>query len=129
MTIPEIFEKHGQEAFREMETVLFRELSETKNVIVSCGGGAILREENRRLMKQSGTVVQLTAEPETILERVRGDNNRPILEGRKNVPAIRALLDERREAYELARDVTVATDGRGTWDIAAEILEKIKERK
>lgn len=129
MTIPEIFEKHGQEAFREMETVLFRELSETKNVIVSCGGGAILREENRRLMKQSGTVVQLTAKPETILERVRGDNNRPILEGRKNVPAIRALLDERREAYELARDVTVATDGRGTWDIAAEILEKIKERK
>ena len=129
MTIPEIFEKHGQEAFREMETVLFRKLSETKNVIVSCGGGAILREENRRLMKQSGTVVQLTAKPETILERVRGDNNRPILEGRKNVPAIRALLDERREAYELARDVTVATDGRGTWDIAAEILEKIKERK
>ena len=112
-----------------METALFRELSETKNVIVSCGGGAILREENRMLMKKSGTVVQLTAEPETILERVRGDHNRPILEGRKNVPAIRALLDERREAYELARDVTVATDGRGTQDIAAEILEKIKERK
>ena len=129
MTIPEIFETRGQEAFRDMESALFRELAETKNVIVSCGGGAILREENRRLMKQSGTVVQLTAEPETILERVRSDHNRPILEGKKNVSAIRELLDERREAYELARDVSVATDGRKTMDIAAEILEKVKERK
>ena len=129
MTIPEIFETRGQEAFRDMESALFRELAETKNVIVSCGGGAILREENRRLMKQSGTVVQLTAEPETILERVRSDHNRPILEGKKNVSAIRELLDERREAYELARDVSVATDGRETMEIAAEILEKVKERK
>lgn len=129
MSIPEIFEKSGQAAFREMESALFRELAETKNLIVSCGGGAILCEENRLLMKNSGTVVQLTAEPETILERVRGDHNRPILEGKKNVPAIQELLDARREAYELARDLTVATDGRETQDIAAEILDKIKERK
>ena len=88
----------------------------------------MLREENRMLMKQSGTVVQLTAEPETILERVRHDHNRPILEGKKNVPAIRALLDERREAYELARDMAIVTDGRKTQDIAAEILDYIKER-
>lgn len=129
MSIPEIFEKSGQAAFREMESALFRELAETKNLIVSCGGGAILCEENRLLMKNSGTVVQLTAEPETILERVRGDHNRPILEGKKNVPAIQELLDARREAYELARDLTVTTDGRETQDIAAEILDKIKERK
>lgn len=129
MSIPEIFETRGQEAFREMESALFRELAETKNKIVSCGGGAILRQENRMLMKQSGTVVQLTAEPETILERVQGDHNRPILEGKKNVPAIRKLLDERREAYELARDVSVVTDGRMTMDIAAEILDQIKERR
>ena len=128
MSIPEIFQTRGQEAFREMESEMFRELSETKNQIVSCGGGAILREENRMLMKQSGTVVQLTAEPETILERVRHDHNRPILEGKKNVPAIRALLDERREAYELARDMAIVTDGRKTQDIAAEILDYIKER-
>lgn len=128
MSIPEIFRTRGQEAFREMESALFRELSEKKNLIVSCGGGAILREENRNQMKKSGTVVLLTAEPETILERVRYDNNRPILEGKKNVPAIRALLEERREAYELAGDVAVATDGRKTFDIAAEILDKIKER-
>ena len=129
MSIPEIFEKRGQETFREMESALFRELSEMKNMIVSCGGGAILREENRMLRKKSGTVVQLTAEPETILERVQHDHNRPILEGKKNVTAIRALLEERREAYEMARDLAVATDGRRTQDIAAEILEKIEERK
>ena len=71
----------------------------------------------------------MAAEPEAILERVRGDHNRPSLEGRKNVPAIRKLLDERREAYELARDVSVVTDGRITMDIAAEILDQIKERR
>lgn len=129
MPIPEIFKVRGQEAFREMESELFRELADREGLIVSCGGGAILREENRLFMKQSGTVVQLTAEPETILNRVREDDNRPLLEGRKNVPAIRELLDERKEAYELARDVSVATDGRDTMDIAAEILDKVRERR
>ena len=129
MPIPEIFKVRGQEAFREMESELFRELADREGLIVSCGGGAILREENRLFMKQSGTVVQLTAEPETILNRVREDDNRPLLEGRKNVLAIRALLDERKEAYELARDVSVATDGRDTMDIAAEILDKVRERR
>jgi shikimate kinase len=127
-SIPEIFATEGQEAFRDMETALLRELSVTKNRIVSCGGGAILREENRRLMKSGGTVAELTAEPETILERVKDDDNRPLLASKKNVPAIRALLEERRGNYERARDVSVPTDGRTALEIAAEILEKIRER-
>jgi shikimate kinase len=127
-SIPEIFDKDGQGAFRSMETALLRELATKRNCIISCGGGVILREENRRLMKESGMVVELTAEPEIIYERVKDDDNRPVLAGKKNVPAIRVLLEERKGNYELARDVSVPTDGRTALEIAAEILERMKER-
>ena len=70
MPITEIFEKYGEEHFRNIETDLVRRLQEQNGVVVSCGGGAVLREENRRMMKESGAIVWLTAKPETILERV-----------------------------------------------------------
>jgi 3-dehydroquinate dehydratase-1 len=127
-SIPEIFDTEGQEAFRNMETALLQELAARKNHIVSCGGGAILREANRRLMRDSGMVVELTAEPEIIWERVKDDDSRPVLAGKKNVPAIRLLMEERRGNYELARDVSVPTDGRTALEIASEILERMRER-
>ena len=127
-TIPSIFESWGEEVFRELEHALLKELAQRKGCIVSCGGGVILREENRQLMKQSGTVVQLTAEAETILERVKEEQHRPLLQGKKNVEAIEVLLAERRPFYEQARDVAVVTDGRAAGEIAAEILDYIGER-
>ena len=55
----------------------------TKNTIVSCGGGAALREQNVKEMKKNGKVVLLTAAPETILNRVKDSDERPLLNGNK----------------------------------------------
>lgn len=74
MTISDIFAKKGEEAFRNMETELLKELKSERNLIISCGGGMALRDENAAVMKEAGTVVWLTAEPETILERVKHDD-------------------------------------------------------
>ena len=95
-SIPDIFAQKGEGYFRNLETKYLKELSSNFNSIVSCGGGVVLRRENIILMKKRGIVVLLTAEPEEILKRVKDDEERPILRGRKNVSAITELLEERR---------------------------------
>ena len=85
MSIPDIFATYGEEYFRNLETNLLIEMQATKNTIVSCGGGAALREQNVKEMKKNGKVVLLTAAPETILNRVKDSDERPLLNGNKNV--------------------------------------------
>ena len=82
-SIPEIFEREGEKIFREKETRILRDLSESGAKIISCGGGIAMREENRDIMAAHGVTVLLKASPETILERVKGDDNRPLLAGKK----------------------------------------------
>lgn len=119
--ITEIFAESGEESFRDMETALLREIASGGPCIVSCGGGLVLREENRRLMRESGRTVWLTASPETIYERVRLGRNRPLLNGRMNTEEIARLLAERQERYEKAAEVCVPTDGRTIEEIASEL--------
>lgn len=121
MTISKIFELHGEEYFRRLETELLLSLEKQENTVVSCGGGAPMRACNVEAMKRSGKVVFLTAEPETILERVKDSHARPLLENHKDVDYIASLLGQRREKYEIAADVLVPTDGRSTEEICGEI--------
>ena len=125
MPITEIFEKFGEAHFRDIETDLIRRLQEQDGVVVSCGGGAVLREENRKMMKESGAIVLLTATPETILERVKHSTDRPILNGNMNVKYIAELMEKRRACYEEAADFGVETDGKSSEVICEEILSKI----
>ncbi len=121
MPITGIFEKYGEAHFRDIETDLVRRLQARDGVVVSCGGGAVLREENRRLMKESGVIIWLTAKTETILERVKGNTDRPILNGNMNVEYITALMEKRHDCYEAAADFAVETDGKNSDVICAEI--------
>lgn len=123
MTIPEIFERKGEPYFRDLETEFLKSLKYKKHCVVSCGGGAAMREENVRLMKESGTVVLLTATPQTVYERVRGGRNRPVLAGRMNVRDIGDLMEKRRPYYESAADCRVKTDGKTVDEVSAEILK------
>ena len=128
MTISEIFEKEGEPAFREMETALLRTLKGQRPMIISCGGGMAMRPENAALMKEAGTVVLIKASPETILERVVRNDNRPLLRGRKDIPSISALMEERRPRYEAAADFYVMTDNeRRADEVAEEIIDKMKQ--
>ena len=126
LSIPKIFEEKGEAYFRNVETELLMELQSVEKTIVSCGGGVPMREKNVLEMKKSGKVVLLTALPETILERVRDNEDRPLLQNRKSVEGIRELMEQRREKYEAAADVMVATDGKSAETIAREILQTIR---
>lgn len=125
MKISDIFEKYGEEYFRDLETELIRTLSEEKPAVISCGGGAVLRKENVEMMKKAGTIVLLTASSETVLKRVWGDNSRPNLKGRMTIEGIRELMDKRRRVYEEAAELVIETDGKTPEAIAGEILGRL----
>ncbi len=123
MTIPEIFEKYGEEYFRNAETSLLAELQSGTNMVISCGGGVPLRENNLTEMRENGKVILLTALPETILDRLKDDHSRPLLENNKNAGFIRELMEKRRDRYEAAADMIISTDGKTDLEICAEIMD------
>ena len=125
MSINKIFEEYGEEYFRNCETNLLIELQKKNNQIVSCGGGVAMREINVREMKKNGRVVLLTASPETILERVKDSDERPLLRGRKNTEYISELMEIRRPKYRAAADIIVDTDHKNVEEIAEEIVGKL----
>ena len=127
MSIPEIFEQYGEEYFRDLESDLLKKIQVSSNQVISCGGGVVLREQNVAEMKKNGKIVLLTAKPENILRRVIGNDDRPVLKGRKTVKDISELMEARREKYESAADVIVATDDKRIIEICEEIMQKIKE--
>lgn len=125
MSIPEIFAQKGEAYFRQCETQLLRDCANREPQVVSCGGGVPMRQENVEAMRACGTVILLTARPEVILERVKDDHNRPLLEGHKDVPYISGLMEQRRPHYEAAADVTVDTSDLTIQEVCREILERI----
>lgn len=128
-SIADIFKEEGEEYFRDLETALLKELQTKENQVISCGGGAVLREENVRVMKKNGCVVLLTALPQTIYERVKNNTDRPILQGNMNVEYIASLMEKRREKYEKASDIVIATDGKNVSQICEEMLQKLAESR
>ena len=124
MEIAEIFKEKGEPYFRSLETALIRSFSDRDPAVISCGGGAVLKEENVRLMKKCGRIVLLTATPETIYGRVKDSTERPVLNGNMNLSYIEDLMEKRRPKYEAAADITVATDGKTAEEICGEILGK-----
>nr|WP_290895239.1 shikimate kinase [Azonexus sp.] len=78
--IPTIFEIEGEEGFRRREAQTLCELSESDNVVLATGGGAVLREENRRCLHDTGWVVYLNVSPLLLYQRTRHDKNRPLLQ-------------------------------------------------
>lgn len=126
-SISQIFDEDGELYFRGLETALLEEITSRKNmpVIISCGGGAVLRPENVALMKASGRTVLLTASPDTIYARVGGSKERPNLKNRKTVEDIQALMDARAAKYEAAADIVIETDGKTVEEICREIIRSL----
>ena len=126
MSISDIFETYGEEYFRDLETNLLIEMQSKKNMVISCGGGVPMRERNVVEMKKNGRVVLLTAKPETILNRVKDNHDRPLLEGNKTVPFISDLMEKRREKYQAAADIVIETDGKSELEICEELVKKLR---
>ena len=115
-SIAEIFSEVGQEGFRDLESTQIASLVSLKeSAIISLGGGAILRSENRKCIRNLGKTVWLQATPETILDRISNDSTtqsrRPKLSKLGDMEEIRSILDMRIPWYNEVADLAVSTDG------------------
>ena len=126
MSISDIFETYGEQYFRNLETNLLIEMQSRSNVVISCGGGTPMRECNVVEMKKNGRVVLLTAKPETILDRVKDNHDRPLIENNKTVPFIADLMEKRRAKYEAAADIIIETDGKSELEICEELVHRLR---
>lgn len=109
--ISEIFEAEGEEFFRDLETRTLKELIDKLEYhIIAVGGGTPVREENRKLLRELGTVFYLKASPESIYQRVKNDRSRPLLQCEEPLERIRSLMEAREEAYESCADIVLDTD-------------------
>lgn len=127
MTINEIFDKYGEDRFREIESQLILDLGQGEAAVISCGGGVVVRPQNTEYMKKSGRIVYLQASPRTVYERVKDSSDRPILKGHMNVEYIAQLMEKRRALYEAAAELTIVTDKKTADEIAGEILNRLEE--
>lgn len=118
--ISDIFAEFGEEHFRKLETEAIREICKYAGIFISTGGGAVLREENVHLFKNSGKIVYLRTSLETLLKRLEGDASRPLLMGDRK-ERLTKLFNERTPIYEKAADIIIDTDGLKP----EEVLEKI----
>lgn len=123
MTIADMFRELGEDTFRARESEILRKVSQGEEVIVSCGGGIVKLQENIDCMKQYGKVVWLQASPGSILSRIKEDESRPLLQGKKKEEAIQEMMKQREAFYQKAADYKVVTDGKTPAKIAKEISQ------
>ncbi len=120
--IADIFAQDGEDYFRELETNCLKELLEQKeDRIVSTGGGLPLRKENQELLRQIGCTIYLQVSKETVLKRLEGDKNRPLLQVADREAKIADMIQIRHPIYLETADVTIAVDGRKVKEIVEEI--------
>lgn len=129
-TISEIFEKQGEERFRNLETECIGKILGQKGAyVISVGGGLPVREENRKILRDLGMVVYLRIRPETVYERLKEDTTRPLLQGDSPMEKIRELMDKRAALYEAGADLIIDADDLDTEDILSEIVKNYRKRQ
>lgn len=129
--ISDIFEYYGESHFRKLETGIVKELSEKDGLIISTGGGLVLKKENNELLQKNGKIIFLRASLETLSKRLKVDGTRPLLQ--TSTESIRdrlaKLLKERAPVYEHVADYIVDIDGKKPEEIAKEIIALIDEKQ
>ena len=127
--ISDIFEEKGEEYFRGLETQTVKLLCAETKLVISVGGGLALRAENVELLKQNGKIFFLRAKKQTLLARLQGDKERPLLQGEESLEdKIDRLLSTREAIYAKVADYIVDVDEKSPDKIADEILAKIAKK-
>lgn len=124
-SVKDIFSSQGEPAFRVLESQALARIAARAGVVVSTGGGAVIAQQNRTLMRQSGFIVNLTASVEAIAARLCGDSERPLLQGDASAERIRLMLEGREQFYADA-DLRIDTTAKTVQAVVAEILACVK---
>ena len=126
--IPLIFEKEGEEGFRRREADIIDELSQRKNIVLATGGGAVIKEMNRKNLINRGLVIYLQADIKHLLRRTRKDRNRPLLQGPNPEQKLREIMEQREPLYRQTADYVIDTGKYSVQAIINQILELQKNQ-
>ena len=127
VSISTIFDIEGEDGFRKRESKMLQELCEQSNMVLATGGGAVMSEENRILLRKSGYVVYLQTSIETQLSRTQKTRNRPLLENVDAQEKLTELMEERGKLYEQEADLVVKSGERVVSKVVEEILQAIEK--
>ena len=121
--IPIIFEIEGEDGFRKRETQTLDDLTHESNMVLATGGGAVIRPENRALLRERAVVVFLSVPPPILWERTRHDRSRPLLQVSDPKGRLEELLKVRGPFYREVAHIIVE-GGRGTPHAMVKLIEK-----
>ena len=129
VSIPLIFELEGEAGFRKRETDVLIDLMQMKNLVLATGGGSVLKEENRILLKEDSLIIFLNANLEQLYHRTAHDKNRPLLQSDDPKEKLRSILEERLPIYTELADIIIETDHQSINVAVNAIIKKIQESR
>lgn len=128
LSISDIFAQFGEPHFRRLESAALHKVCSGERLVIATGGGAVIDEENRKLIRQDALVVNLTADAREILARLADENVRPLLKNGKSIDSIQTMLDAR-EAFYADADVRINTTGKSVEEITETVIAILKEQQ
>lgn len=126
--ISAIFETEGEASFREQEARVIADLARQSNLVVATGGGAVLKPENRKAIRNSGLVVYLRVAPRFLFERTRRDGNRPLLQVANPMMRIEELFTQRDPIYQDVADLVMTSGGGSVFYLVTQIERELRKR-
>jgi len=123
-----IFDLEGEAGFRVRESQLLEQLTARKGVLIATGGGAVCREENRRLLRSRGLVVYLKTSIDNQLKRLDKDKSRPLLQADDRVQRLRDLAELRNPLYDATADLVFSTRNSSVYATARALHSAIMKR-
>jgi shikimate kinase len=126
MSIPRIFDEHGEKKFREAETEVLRRMQTEEQTIIVTGGGIVLRKENVEMLRSQGVIVWLDGDDQTLFARASRKQNRPLLHTKNPRRAFSQILGARRSVYANIADIRIDTAVLTDEEVAVAILAKLR---
>ncbi|HEY0665449.1 MAG TPA: shikimate kinase [Gallionella sp.] len=125
VTIPHIFDVEGEEGFRQRESDVIRDLAGRDEQVLATGGGAVLADLNRELLKRNGIVIYLKASVHDLWQRTRHDGNRPLLQTADPYARLKELLQLRDPLYQEAADIVMITGKQSAHALMMQLVGEI----
>ncbi|MGV6850752.1 MAG: shikimate kinase AroK [bacterium] len=126
VSVAVVFEVEGEHGFRTRETLMLKELAQQPNTILATGGGVILSDQNRAILKSTGLVVYLQTSVEQQLKRLSRCTNRPLLQTPDREERLLSMALQRNPLYQEVADLTVYSDGRNVAAMAHKVAHRIE---
>ncbi len=128
VSIDHIFDVEGEEGFRKRESKVLKELCNRSNIVLATGGGAVILEENRSVIKKTQSVIYLLSSVDQILRRTAKSKTRPILENSTNRrQTISNIIDSRDPLYRDVATIIINTNGKKLNEVISEILTHLPQ--